>query len=104
MLHGTSRHNIPLKIDCALEAKCYAEKNAVGVKQMSRLISRIRYRQFGIMITTSFVDNQAYKEVVEDGHPILIISATDIAATLRQSAITSQEMNDWLLSIDHAKQ
>ena len=69
---------------------------------MSRLISRIRYRQFGIMITTSFVDNQAYKEVVEDGHPILILSATDIATTLRQSAITSNEMDEWLESVDHA--
>lgn len=67
--------NHPLKIDCALEAKCYSKDTAVGVKQMSRLISRIRYRQFGILVTTSFVDNQAYSEVVEDGHPILIVTA-----------------------------
>ena len=64
--------NRPLKIDCALEAKCYAETNGVGVKNMSRLISRIRYRQFGIMVTTSYVDSQAYREVIEDGHPILV--------------------------------
>ncbi|MDD4039179.1 MAG: restriction endonuclease, partial [Sphaerochaeta sp.] len=37
--------NRPLRIDCALEAKCYGIKNSVGVRQMSRLISRIRYRQ-----------------------------------------------------------
>ena len=71
--------NYPLKIDCALEAKCYASDTAVRVRQMSRLISRIRYRQFGIMITTSYVDGQAYKEMVEDGHPILIVTASDIA-------------------------
>ncbi|MGO5053906.1 restriction endonuclease [Lachnospiraceae bacterium LCP25S3_G4] len=71
--------NYPLKIDCALEAKCYNENHAVGVREMSRLISRIRYRQFGILITTSCVDNQAYNEVVEDGHPILIVTASDIA-------------------------
>lgn len=59
--------NASLKIDCALEAKCYSPNNGVGVKEMSRLISRIRYRQFGIMITTSYVDKQAYQEVVEDG-------------------------------------
>ncbi len=51
---------------------------------MSRLISRIRYRQFGIMITTSYVDKQAYQEVVDDGHPILIVTATDIAGILRK--------------------
>lgn len=92
--------NQPLKIDCALEAKCYNPKNAVGVKQMSRLISRIRYRQFGIMLTTSYVDTQAYKEVVEDGHPIMIVTATDIASILRRNAITSINVEEWLKTID----
>ena len=67
---------------------------------MSRLISRIRYRQFGIMITTSYVDKQAYQEVVEDGHPILIVTATDIAGILRRNAINSSNVDDWLKSID----
>ena len=85
--------NYPLKIDCALEAKCYSEGTAVGVKQMSRLISRIRYRQFGVMITTGSVDTQAYQEVVEDGHPILIVTASDIATILRNNAINSTNVN-----------
>lgn len=92
--------NAPLKIDCALEAKCYSSKNSVGVKEMSRLISRIRYRQFGIMITTSYVDKQAYQEVVEDGHPILIVTASDIAGVLRKNAINSSNVEEWLQSID----
>ena len=91
--------NSPLRIDCALEAKCYSEKNSVGVREMSRLISRIRYRQFGVMLTTSYVDTQAYKEVVEDGHPILILTATDIATALRRSAITTSNIDDWLESL-----
>lgn len=92
--------NPALKIDCALEAKCYSENTAVGVKQMSRLISRIRYRQFGILITTSYVNSQAYAEVVEDGHPILVVSATDIAAILRKNAIASTNVESWLGGID----
>ena len=92
--------NQPLKIDCALEAKCYNPNNAVGVKQMSRLISRIRYRQFGIMVTTSYVDAQAYKEVVEDGHPILIVTATDIAAILRRNSINTTNVDEWLKTVD----
>ena len=92
--------NPALKIDCALEAKCYSENTAVGVKQMSRLISRIRYRQFGILVTTSYVNSQAYGEVVEDGHPILIVSATDIASVLRRNAISSTNIDSWLKSID----
>lgn len=93
--------NAPLKIDCALEAKCY-DGTSVGVKQMSRLISRIRYRQFGILITTSYVDSQAYKEVVEDGHPILIITGSDISYILARNSINSKNIDDWLLSIDES--
>ena len=52
------------------------------------------------MITTSYVDKQAYQEVVEDGHPILIVTATDIAGILRQNAINSSNVDDWLKSID----
>ncbi len=96
---GTSSD--PLTIDCAVEAKCYSEKNAIGVKQMSRLISRIRYRQFGVLVTTSCVDSQAYKEVKEDGHPILIIHAKDIAEILRKNGITHQSIEDWLKEIDY---
>lgn len=95
--------NRPLKVDCALEAKCYSENNGVGVRQMSRLISRIRYRQFGVMVTTSYVDNQAYSEVVEDDHPILIVTATDIAGVLRTSQINSSNIDQWFASIDRTK-
>lgn len=92
--------NPALKIDCALEAKCYSKDNSVGVKQMSRLISRIRYRQFGVLITTSYIDKQAYSEVVEDGHPILIVTASDIATILRKNSITTMNIEEWLDNID----
>ena len=92
--------NYPLKIDCAMEAKCYAENTSVGVKQMSRLISRIRYRQFGVLITTSYVHSQAYEEVVEDGHPILIVTASNIASILRANGIDSTNVDAWLDSVD----
>lgn len=94
--------NYPVRIDCALEAKCYSENNSVGVREMSRLISRMRYRQFGVMITTSYVHKQAYQEIIEDGHPILVMSATDIAQTLRENAINSSNIDDWLKTLDES--
>ena len=100
VIGNSSRANYPLRIDCALEAKCYSENNSVGVREMSRLISRIRYRQFGILITTSYVNTQAYKEVIEDGHPILIVSASDIAQILRKNSIMSNDIGEWLESIE----
>ena len=102
VIGNNSRANYPLRIDCALEAKCYSENNSVGVREMSRLISRIRYRQFGIMITTSYVHKQAYQEVIEDGHPILIVSASDIAQILRNNSIMSGDVDEWLKSVDQA--
>ena len=95
--------NYPLRIDCALEAKCYSESNSVGVKEMSRLISRIRYRQFGVMVTTSYVNSQAYKEVIEDGHPIMIMSANDIAQVLRNNSINSSNIDEYLMSLNDTR-
>jgi hypothetical protein len=70
-------------VDFALEAKCYGLENAVGVREMSRLISRLRHRQFGMLVTTSYVDLQAYREIKEDQHPIIVIAARDIVDLLR---------------------
>ncbi len=85
-----------------MEAKCYAENHSVGVKEMSRLILRIRHRQFGVLVTTSFVHEQVYGEVLEDGHPILIVSATDIARVLRINGITLTQIDEWFIGLDES--
>lgn len=74
-----------LKTTIALEAKCYDLNASVGVKETSRLISRIKNREFGVLVTTSFVADQAYKEIIEDGHPISIIAGKDIIEILKNS-------------------
>jgi hypothetical protein len=86
-------------LDFALEAKCYGEGNSVGVREMSRLISRLRHRQFGIMVTTSYVHSQAYREIKEDAHPIIIISGGDLANILVEHGINTPEALDaWISS------
>ncbi|WP_222319912.1 restriction endonuclease [Rhizobium leguminosarum] len=85
-------------VDFALEAKCYTPPTAVGVKDMSRLISRLRHRQFGVLVTTSCLDLQAYKEIKEDQHPILVIAAADIVELLRRNGRGSaQAVSRWLV-------
>ena len=75
--------NDPVHVDFSLEAKCYRPGGStVGVRDVARLISRIRNRQFGVMVTTSVIGKQAYKEVREDKHPIIFISGKDIAEIL----------------------
>lgn len=81
----------PLTTFFAVEAKCYNERDSVGVKETSRLISRIRHRQFGVLVTTSFVAKQAYEEIIEDGHPISIISGGDIVEILYKNGYSNYE-------------
>ena len=83
----------------ALEAKRYALSSAVGVEPMSRLISRLRHRQFGILVTTSYLHDQAYKEVKVDGHPVVVIAAIDIARILGQKIGSLTEIKRWLDSL-----
>lgn len=84
-------------VDFSLEAKCYSPTKSVGVKELSRLISRLRHRQFGILVTTSFVGGQAYKEIKEDQHPIVIISGADMVRLLvRHGVADIQALNAWL--------
>ena len=87
----------PITLDFALEAKCYSPTNSVGVREISRLISRIRLRQFGVLVTTSFVADQAYQEIRDDGHPIVIIAARDIVEILSRVGLrTPAEVANYL--------
>ena len=39
-------------------------------------------------------------EVIEDGHPILIVTASDIAGVLRRNSITTSNISEWISSVD----
>jgi hypothetical protein len=76
-------HSDPVAVEFALEAKCYAPTNSVGVRETSRLISRLRHRQFGVLVTTSHLDAQAYREIREDGHPVVVLAGRDLVDRLK---------------------
>ncbi len=86
-----------IKVEYALEAKCYGPDNSVGTREVARLISRLRHRQFGIIVTTSFLHYQAYKEIREDQHPVIVVSARDIVEILAKAGMTSlPDVLNWL--------
>ena len=86
-----------LAVEFALEAKCW--KNSIGVKEVSRLISRLRHRQFGVFVTTSYFNSQAYKEIRSDNHPVVMVSGQDIVEALATSGLTTlSQVEDWLHS------
>ena len=86
-----------ISVEFALEAKCKQLSGGSGVKETSRLISRLRHRQFGMFITTSYVSEQAYREIIEDGHPVIIVSAVDVVNILIKSSYSTVEsLEIWL--------
>lgn len=93
----------PVYAEFSLEAKCYRPAlggdtpNTVGVKEVSRLISRIRHRQFGVLVTTSIVARQAYQEVREDRHPIIFISGRDMVEILIKNGFNTEDRVEALL-------
>ena len=90
----------PISLEFCLEAKHYAPNNGVGVKEVSRLISRIKHREFGVFVTTSYISKQAYEEIRNDGHPIIVISGLDIANILFRKGVNSKESCvQWLETI-----
>jgi hypothetical protein len=87
----------PIAIDFALEAKCYGDTHSVGVTEVSRLISRLRHRHFGVLITTSYFNQQVYSEVRTDAHPIALISGRDIVEALRTAGYSdATSVRAWL--------
>ncbi len=100
----------PVYAEFALEAKCYRPShvapglNPVGVSEVSRLISRLRHRQFGVLVTTSAIGRQAYQEVREDRHPVIFISGRDIAEILIRSGYNTVDKVNALVSTDFGSQ
>jgi hypothetical protein len=87
----------PVPVEFALEAKCYGEKTPVGVQDVARLISRLRNRQFGVFVTTSYFNSQAYREVRDDRHPVVLMCGKDIADLLQARGFSSPEdVRKWL--------
>ena len=87
-------------VEFAMEAKCHRPNSGVKVKHLSRLISRLRHRQFGILVTTSYLASQAYKELKEDKHPVVVISGIDIVRILRERIGSEEQIKHWIEAID----
>lgn len=86
-----------IRLEWSLEAKLYAPGKGAGVEETSRLISRLRHREFGIFVITSYVSRQAYEEIRGDGQPIVIISGRDITELLkRHGHSTPSAVTKWL--------
>jgi len=86
-----------VRLEFALEAKCYRPGSAVGVREVARLVSRLKHRQFGVLVTTSHLHEQAYREIREDGHPVVVLAGADLARILKDAGLGSTAaLEAWL--------
>ncbi len=96
-LVGHDDHSIALDV-CA-EAKRWDPDSSIGVKPMMRLISRLKHRDFGIFLTTSYFEKQVQQELIADGHPVVLVAGGDIARMLIAKEIEGEALNRWLESV-----
>lgn len=90
-----------VRLQFALEAKCYAATNGVGVREVARLVSRIKHREFGVLVTTSYVATQAYSEIRQDGHLVIFVTGRDIVNVLKRWGIHTAEGLRAMLATEH---
>jgi hypothetical protein len=94
---GHDQHQ--LKLSVFIEAKKWDPNSGIGVKPVSRLISRIKHRDLGVFITTSYFDTQVQKELIDDNHPVLLVSGGDIARLLAMKGISRGQLKDWVAQV-----
>jgi hypothetical protein len=95
---GHAGHSVRLSV--AVEAKQWNPASAVGVKPMMRLISRLKHRDVGVFVTTSFFDRQVQSELIEDQHPVLLMSGGDIAKLIIARELGGDlALSQWLESV-----
>ena len=93
----------PVHLGFLVEAKCYnpgigtRKRKSIGVKEILKMLSRLKDQQFGVLVTTSVVTRQAYDAIREQSHPVVCIAGTDIIDILISNNITRvRQLNDWL--------
>ena len=93
----------PVHLGFIVEAKCYnpgigtRKRKSIGVKEILKMLTRLEEQQFGVLVTTSVVTQQAYEALREQGRPVVCVSGTDIIDILFSKNIkTVRQLSDWL--------
>ena len=82
-------------------ANLVIDSNYQGARNKKMDLSRIKHRDFGVLVTTSAASPQTYEEVREDRHPIVMVSGRDIAEVLIAEEInTIDKLDQWVSKLD----
>jgi hypothetical protein len=93
----------PIHLGFLVEGKCYnpgigtRKRKSIGVKEILKLLSRLEGQQFGVLVTTSVVTQQAYEAIWKQNHAVVCIAGTDIIDILMSNNITRvSQLTAWL--------
>jgi hypothetical protein len=99
-LYKVGHENHQILLNVYIEAKFWNAGGDVGVKPMARLLSRIKHRDIGVLVTTESFSLQVQEELIEDNHPVILVSGGDIAKILiSQGLNTRATLDPWIASI-----
>lgn len=94
---GSPPFNYNLEI--VAEAKKW-DKNSIRVTPIARLISRLKHKDVGFFLTTSYFDKQVQEELIEDKHAIILLAGVDLINILKDKQIAGKgkdkEFASWL--------
>lgn len=95
--YRVGHHNHQVHLEVLVEAKRWGQNNNVGVEPMARLISRIKHRDIGVFVTTTCFNQQVQEELIEDRHPVILVSGGDIARILIARELDGKvKLSAWL--------
>jgi len=75
----------------------YRKSNPNSRAALTNSADLSRQRQFRILVTTSVVGKQAYEEIRQDRHPVVLFCGRDLALILMDKGLNSaQRVRAWL--------
>lgn len=66
------------------QAKCVAPGSPTSARDLARTVARLRRGWLGVFVTTGVITERAQMEVFEDRYPLVMISALQVVATVRE--------------------
>ncbi len=66
---------------------------------MMRLLSRLKHRDLGVFVTTSYFEQQVQEELIEDRHPVILVSGGDIARLLVARQLEKEPLERWIATV-----
>ncbi|MFI5779245.1 caspase family protein [Nocardia sp. NPDC051570] len=86
-----------IELDFILEARCYPPDRSVDFADMDKLTSRIRNSHFGVFLTLSSIEEDVYKYLRSNDHPVVVICGKDVVDALRAHGCNNaDDVEEWL--------